>query len=125
MKKYNVNYIRHDLDGYPNISMSSDEVRDAVVYDCQEYNGEFVSDSRLFGKKEDAVMFVREQKTSTLWLGQNTDSRGTIRVIAYTIEEVRYDDDGDVDTFCEIARKFEPFEGYYKTGEEFWKDGNK
>lgn len=124
-KKYNVNIIRHDLDRYPNISMTISDVRDAVVYDCAEYGGEFVSDSKIFENERDALRYFNDAKVSTSWLADNNAARGTIRVVGYTLEEVRYDDCGDVDTFCEIMCKFEPFIGYYKTEEEFWKDGNK
>lgn len=124
-KKYNVNIIRHDLDRYPNISMTISGVHDAVVYDCAEYGGEFVSDCKMFENERDALRYFNDAKASTSWLSDNNAARGTIRVVGYTLEEVRYDDCGDVDTFCEIMGKFEPFIGYYKNEEEFWKDGNK
>lgn len=124
MKQYCIHMIKHDLDTYMNVSLDEQSVFESVDCYCTEYNVEFVSATAFFDTELDAIAFMKALQPSSVWIGDKSAARGTIRVIGFELCELEVNDNDEVEDVDVIDMKFEAFAGKYKTLREYWDDGN-
>lgn len=118
---YCIDVIEADCDRVMNVSCDGQVIADWMQNDGLDH----VSASAYFNSETDAREFLSMLPAKTSWIGDRTRSRGTVRVIGYTLWKVICDEDGEADFLEPLAHKFSPFVGKYKSEREFWDDGNK
>lgn len=124
MEKYCIHMIKHDLDGYLNVSMDKQKVFECVDYDSVENNADIIFATAFFDSEKDARAFMINLLPETIWLGQNEDARDTLRVIGFELCKLTVNEDDEVEDVEIVDLKFKPFNGKYKTMRKYWDDGN-
>ena len=125
MEQYCIHMIKHDLDRYPNVSLSKERIFECVDYDSVENNADIIFATAFFDSEMDARAFMISLLPNTIWIGSDEDSRGTIRVVGFELCKLTVNEDDEIDDVEILDLKFKPFFGKYKTMRKYWDDGNK